>query len=437
VGASVTAFCLLAAACSGRSVSDPIPNEQHGTAGRGGHGATGGAGGGSGAVGPTGGTGGFCFEAGSRVATPRGSVPIEDLRLGDEVLAFDERTGAIAARRVVTTHVHETTRTGVLTLRDGRSLRVTPEHPIFDAGTQRFEPAGSIRPGDEVVTLSVSLGSSGVRSLETTPSLLAPVKAYEPRELDAPVRVYNLSVEDFETYFVEGVLVHNKSTGGSAGFGGYGGYGGVAGHTAGVSGGGGTAGACERVDFEAVLDEPCAELLPCLDPLAPRNDFVTRNRAVGIPESDGAGGEAGAEGEGGSAGQDEVIGVTQGLARVCNPLAGGYAPEASFFLAFDVFQPSSGSATHAIVGSYEGCSGIAIGNVVLTDFDAPPPGSWTTQCARLMGSEFASGIILATEATARVANPRFVAGCECARELKRYTTCGYDPNGQGRGSACE
>jgi hypothetical protein len=437
LGASVIALFLLAAACSGRSVSDPNQTERNGTAGRGGQGATGGAGGGSGAVGGTGAVGGFCFEAGSRVATPGGSVAIEDLRVGDEVLAFDERTAAIAPRRVLTTHVHETTRTGVLTLRDGRTIRVTPEHPIFDAGTQRFEPAGSLEPGDVLVTLPLTLGSftSGVRPADVAPSLLAPVTTYEPRELDTPVSVYNLSVEAFETYFVEGVLVHNKSTGGS---GGTGGFGGTGGYTGGVSGGGGTAGACERLRVEAFLDEPCAEVGPCLDPLAPSDDFVTLNRAVPTPENEGAGGEGGAGGEAGqTGGGDDSVGFTEGLARVCNPPEGGYPPDASYFLAFDAFQPQSGVAAHELVSSNGGCWGTVIGDVVLADFAAPLRGTWTTQCVRLSGSELAFGVILTTAESARFANPRFVTGCECPRHLKRYTTCGYDPNGQGLGSACE
>ena len=87
---------------------------------------------------------------------------------------------------------------------------VSPEHPFWDAAVRLFRPVASL-------------------SLESTLLVLLP-GAREPRELavDAVsvlagrsrVDVWNLEVDGEEhTYFVEGVLVHNKSEG----TGGYGG----------------------------------------------------------------------------------------------------------------------------------------------------------------------------------------------------------------------
>jgi hypothetical protein len=96
---------------------------------------------GVGGVGGVSGVGSGCFEAGSRIATPSGSVPIERLEVGDTVLAFDERSGMVEPRRVQQTFVHEVEASGRLQLEDGRVLRVTDEHPIYDANLGDYERA--------------------------------------------------------------------------------------------------------------------------------------------------------------------------------------------------------------------------------------------------------------------------------------------------------
>lgn len=405
----------------------------------GGSGAVGGSVGGSGGVGGVGGVGGsgaiggyYCFEAGSEVATPHGSVAIERLSIGDEVLAFDERTGAIAKRRVLRTYVHETTRTGVLALRDGRTLHVTPEHPIFRAGTQRFEPAETIGAGDELVTLPFSLGPTALldsKTLAASRSVLVPAASYAARALDEPVTVYNLHVDELETYFVEGVLVHNKSTGGYVNYGG-GGFGGSS-----IGGDGGTAGGCLPSYPETWLLEPCPVLDECIDPLSPTDEIIPLNRQVVVPEDDdGAGGQAGETGA-----FPPEYGFTSAGIQLCNPPADGYPHDEYFTLAYDVYQPRLGAPIHTFSTAVDQCLGETIGDVVLTDFDVPPAETWTTQCIRIWGHELSrQGFHLSSsEQGVRFANPRFVTDCACTRELKRWSTCGYDANGHGGGSACE
>jgi hypothetical protein len=143
---------------------------------------------------PVGGGGGplgvpRCFAAGTRVAMADGSErAIEDVRVGELALSYDERTGAVAPARVAETFAHEAASEAMVVVNG--ELRATAGHPIFADG--RWRPAGELRLGDSLVGLRASIRVSGLESAPGT----------EP--------VYNLEVEGTHTYFAEGILVHNK-----------------------------------------------------------------------------------------------------------------------------------------------------------------------------------------------------------------------------------
>lgn len=71
----------------------------------------------------------YCVAAGTMIATPRGQVPVERIRDGDEVLAFDSSLGQLVTAAVAGVASRESD--GVLEIEvGGRVLRVTGEHPI-------------------------------------------------------------------------------------------------------------------------------------------------------------------------------------------------------------------------------------------------------------------------------------------------------------------
>jgi hypothetical protein len=155
-----------------------------------------------------------CFVRGSRVLTPKGWRPIESLAEGDEVTSFDPDRGAVAVRRI--RKIMQRTVERVVRVQAGEIAiaGVSPEHPFWDATTRSFLPVASL-------------------SLDTRLLVLLP-GAREPRELQVDavallpsagrVEVWNLEVDGEEhTYFVEGILVHNKSTSTGGGYGGEGG----------------------------------------------------------------------------------------------------------------------------------------------------------------------------------------------------------------------
>lgn len=149
-----------------------------------------------------------CFGAGTRIATPSGDVAIEDLRIGHQVLAFDEQSGAVVVSTVTAVFRHEQGLPGLLTLDDGRVLRVTAEHPIYSQTTRSYRPAAELQVADDLLRLLPSdAGPARPHSAQLEPTRLGQPWAPLP---DAET-VYNIAVATHENYFADGLLVHNKS----------------------------------------------------------------------------------------------------------------------------------------------------------------------------------------------------------------------------------
>ncbi len=138
-----------------------------------------------------------CFVAGTLVDTEDGLRPIEQIEIGDRVWARDEATGETALRPVTDLiQRHERVIWQVsLTGSDGEveSFETTDDHPWWIAG-QGWKKTEELVAGMAVVTRD---GRGMVlNSVEET------------ERTDA---TYNLTVAEFETYFVgeQRVLVHN------------------------------------------------------------------------------------------------------------------------------------------------------------------------------------------------------------------------------------
>jgi len=134
-----------------------------------------------------------CFVAGTEILTPEGEVAIEDIEVGDWVIADDPTTpGEIEKRQVLQTFVREADTLVDLHV-DGEVISTTEEHPFW-VPNKGWVEADDLRVGDLLIT------EDGV---------IIDVDGIEKREGD--FEVYNFEVEDFHTYFVSDleVLVHN------------------------------------------------------------------------------------------------------------------------------------------------------------------------------------------------------------------------------------
>ncbi|GHE54185.1 polymorphic toxin-type HINT domain-containing protein [Streptomyces capitiformicae] len=142
-----------------------------------------------------------CFLAGTDVQMADGSTKdIEDIEVGDEILATDPETGETGARkitRLIVTDDDKLFNELSIATDDGiEKLTATYEHPFWSPSEQDWVEAGVLAPG-------MSLLSEEGKTVVVTAN-----RAYEDS-----VRTYNLTVDDLHTYYVLAgdapILVHN------------------------------------------------------------------------------------------------------------------------------------------------------------------------------------------------------------------------------------
>ncbi|MGO9915220.1 MAG: polymorphic toxin-type HINT domain-containing protein [Isosphaeraceae bacterium] len=133
-----------------------------------------------------------CFGAGTPVRTIDGLRRIESLRIGDQVLTQNPKTGALKYRAVVTVFHNPPNATLRIEL-DNDSIVLTGIHRLWKAG-QGWVMARELKAGDTLRTLG---GTVEIKSIGE----------------DRKQRVYNLQVADSESFFVgpSGVLAHDNS----------------------------------------------------------------------------------------------------------------------------------------------------------------------------------------------------------------------------------
>ena len=144
-----------------------------------------------------GGRAGTCFAAGTLIVMADGGrKPIEQLRVGDHVMAGDENTGTAGARPVTKLYEHEGQpihRMFVEGMAD--EIYLTPNHPFFSHK-------------DWIQIGKLPLGAELCRYTETSNRFSQPrLVGLEPTGRVEPV--YNLEVAVDHNYFVHGLLVHN------------------------------------------------------------------------------------------------------------------------------------------------------------------------------------------------------------------------------------
>jgi len=145
--------------------------------------------------------GGGCLAAGTLIATPRGAVPIESLRVGDTVWSVVD--GQRIAARVEDVFAVAPLEFVELTTADGAVLRATPEHPVqVAAGT--FVRADRLVVGRVILNAPLS-GIATERRVKDNAPYLAAV-----RRVPADRAAYNLLVAPGGVFFANGLLVHNK-----------------------------------------------------------------------------------------------------------------------------------------------------------------------------------------------------------------------------------
>ncbi|HEX4923369.1 MAG TPA: Hint domain-containing protein [Bdellovibrionales bacterium] len=138
-----------------------------------------------------------CFTAGALIDTPRGAIPIEQIKIGDEVYSYDNLLKTRVRGRVERVFTHDVEIFGIVELEDGTKFEVTAEHKFYLPELELYEAAGKLKPGDKL------LRDNGAGELYVE------VKSVDFSNAERRAKVYNFHVPYFQNYYVNGVLVHN------------------------------------------------------------------------------------------------------------------------------------------------------------------------------------------------------------------------------------
>ncbi|MHC3389636.1 polymorphic toxin-type HINT domain-containing protein [Streptomyces lavendulocolor] len=145
------------------------------------------------------------FPAGTRVLMgDRTTRPIEQVSVGDYVLATDPESGVTAPRRVdatiYTPEDRDFTDINLSQSAGGGSLTTTDHHPFWTVNAKRWKNAADLTPQDVLRTPEGATARVG-----------------SIRQWDGLAPAYNLTVNDLHTYYVLAgetpVLVHNSGPG--------------------------------------------------------------------------------------------------------------------------------------------------------------------------------------------------------------------------------
>ena len=137
-----------------------------------------------------------CFVAGTLVLTANGLMAIENIRVGDKVIATDPETFETSEKKVTEAFARKVNFLIHLVV-GGEEIITTPNHPFYvkDRG---FVNAGELLIGDCLISLSKNE---------------AFVERYQTEITETPIDVYNIKVEDYHTYYVgcNRIFVHNAN----------------------------------------------------------------------------------------------------------------------------------------------------------------------------------------------------------------------------------
>ena len=155
-----------------------------------------------------------CFPSGTLISTPAGKVPIETVKVGDQVFAFNHNTEKTSVCTVTELFEHLWQDVGVRSplikvFHETGTISLTKNHLVYNeekgylAENSKYVPAEDLIVGDY---LTLENG---------TKSQILRIEGLPPYE-----KVYNFEVSDYHTYIADNIRVHNGGGGGDIGGGG-------------------------------------------------------------------------------------------------------------------------------------------------------------------------------------------------------------------------
>lgn len=146
-------------------------------------------------------TGTCCFEAGSQVLVSlKGETKnIEDLKVDDQVVVYDEATGKLVESKITEFITHEVTDVAEIYLKNNTKLRMNAYHPILTVdgyhSITNYEELPTLTEEDIIITKDGEVGINRI------------IRYQQEEEI-----MYNLSIEnENHNFIVNGIVVHNAT----------------------------------------------------------------------------------------------------------------------------------------------------------------------------------------------------------------------------------
>lgn len=134
-----------------------------------------------------------CFLKGTKISTPKGSKKIEEIKVGDEVICYDDK-GNLHTSIVESINEHDNQDVYKYSVWNGEPLFATPNHWVLTSENTFSE----IAKLNEMLTLvDIDGGLRPITKVE-----------YYGKE-----KVYNFIVKDYHTYIANDIKVHNGGKG--------------------------------------------------------------------------------------------------------------------------------------------------------------------------------------------------------------------------------
>lgn len=143
-----------------------------------------------------------CFTGDTLVSTEDGDRRIDEIESGDKVWSYNTETGEKELKEVKDVSVTETDILVKITTTDDKEIETTMFHPFYVTEAEDEKASGMWVAASNLVSGDELLMEDGQRVY---------VKEVKIEKLAEKIKVYNLEVDEWHTYFVAGgVLVHNR-----------------------------------------------------------------------------------------------------------------------------------------------------------------------------------------------------------------------------------
>jgi len=160
-----------------------------------------------------------CFEAGTKITMADGSLKnIEDIQTGDKVLSYNVYTGTLSTQEVeFPVSLVEPLDNVQLVFNDGTVLNTTMTHPFWTTDgwvslKPNFDYNDFYKELKEQFTEMMQPGQKffKIKGKKLKKVKLSKIRYYHGRPSDH--KVYNLSIDNYATFFANGILGHNVKT---------------------------------------------------------------------------------------------------------------------------------------------------------------------------------------------------------------------------------